>query len=149
MKVAETPVYHFDPMKHEASELEKRIEQEAGPVQTYQTIEWFVPRQGTRTRLPVVRFGKRGIVITSVARRMWVNAERVKVGWDKLANALVIQPAGPKDHDQSYKYNERLGQFGSPSLCQTVAEYGFSPGHYEAEFDGKRILVRPEKRVAT
>ena len=118
--------------------LQKRIQEEAGPVKTYQAIEWF-ERRRSPFNTPFVYIESRGIRLNTAAFRAIGELQYVQFGWDNLRSGLLIAPSKKND---SRAYTIRKGTVGGSVLAHRIAER-LPFGKYEAMLEDGRLFVKP------
>lgn len=123
--------------------LQKRYEEECGPVVTRSWVEWITPkfRPVSGDALPTVHVGKTSVSFNQPALELLGFPERVQVGVT-VERELAVRPVAPGEW--GYKLIIDTAKNGAKSACagrdylvkQLIAR-GLSQGHYRLEYNVK------------
>src|SRR5690606_29852659 len=94
--------YRMEPQSDIDEEyLQRRIQEEAGPVKTYPIVEWF-ERQTSHYRRgqPFVVLTEDKIRMSRAAHQALGEPRFVRIGWDNVVNCLVLA-AGSEEDERS------------------------------------------------
>lgn len=134
-------IYPVGPVDDDGA-LERRIQEEAGPVKTYQAIEWFGRSIVGRYQI-IVNIEKTGVRLNRAAYRAIGEPAAIRFGWDNLRGGLIIR-ASKRDDAQAYAISKRTAAIGGAALARRIAER-LPYGRYEGKEDGTGCLFVSEK----
>lgn len=137
------PNFYVVPDRSGESRLQKRYEEECGPVVTKPWVEWITPkfRPVSGDALPTVHVGKTSVSFNQPALELLGFPERVQVGVT-VERELAVRPVAPGEW--GYKLIIGTAKNGAKSACagrdylvkQLIAR-GLSQGHYRLEYNAK------------